>query len=75
MSDMPEYAEWLERLVMRLLKDPESVAGIVVAIIGANRTVETGYWQCDFFDKMSAAGLIQRDAILHSVEGNKEGPR
>lgn len=72
MSDMPEYAEWLEGVVKRLLQDPESVMGIAVAVIGESRVVETGYWQCDVFDKILAAGVMQQDAMMQSIEANAD---
>lgn len=72
MSDMPEYAEWLEGVVKRLLQEPESVMGIAVAVIGESRVVETGYWKCDVFDKILAAGVMQQDAMMQSIEANAD---
>ena len=67
---MPEYVEWLESFVKRLLEEPQTVNGIAVAIVGNDNTIETGYWGCSMADKILVAGIIQQDAMLQMLAAN-----
>lgn len=69
---MPEYAEWLEGFVKRLLQEPESVNGIAVIIVRCDNAVETGYFRCSMTDKILVAGIIQQDAMLQTLAINDE---
>lgn len=69
---MPEYAEWLERLVKRLIQEPQTVNGIAVAIVCNDNSIETGYWGCSMTDKILVSGIIQQDAMLQTLAANAE---
>jgi len=69
---MPEYAEWLESFVKRLIQEPQTVNGIAVAIVGNDNTIETGYWGCTMADKILVSGIIQQDAMIQTLAANAE---
>ena len=72
MGKMPEYAEWLEGFVKRLLQEPESVNGIAVAIVRCDNDVETEYFRCSMNDKIIVAGVILEDAMLQMLAANTD---